>query len=350
MPRQGGQGKGKPKKKDRDFGRALIRQQSQGSHGYLGTKPEPTHKNMQSILEVNALDDYIDLVEMDDVDVEVKRYDTEEPEAPVIIQVAALPKAQELSGETFSQEQLSIPRKPQWTFSMSAEEVDRNEKRSFMEWRHHIAEFENRCTHHQRITPFEKNLEVWRQLWRVCERSNIVIQVVDARNPLLFYTSDLYKYLSSMTPPRQMVLLVNKSDLLTSKQRLAWKEYFNSNNVKHVFYSAFYEQWKLDHAETEHEDDTSSEILDEECVVKYFLSNEQQHSPFLDGQVLTRKILLQIFDILSKGFVRDPAKPFCIGMVGYPNVGKSSCINTLLGVTKSNHGILSFFFLFVFLF
>lgn len=28
----------------------------------------------------------------------------------------------------------------------------------------------------------------------------------------------------------------------------------------------------------------------------------------------------------------------CVGMVGYPNVGKSSVINTLLGVSKSTHG------------
>ena len=26
------------------------------------------------------------------------------------------------------------------------------------------------------LTPFEKNLEVWRQLWRVLERSDIVVQ------------------------------------------------------------------------------------------------------------------------------------------------------------------------------
>ena len=36
------------------------------------------------------------------------------------------------------------------------------------------------------MTPFEKNLEVWRQLWRVVERSKVVVQIVDARNPLLF--------------------------------------------------------------------------------------------------------------------------------------------------------------------
>lgn len=33
------------------------------------------------------------------------------------------------------------------------------------------------------LTPFEKNLEVWRQLWRVLERSDIVVQ---ARQPTYF--------------------------------------------------------------------------------------------------------------------------------------------------------------------
>ncbi len=30
------------------------------------------------------------------------------------------------------------------------------------------------------LTPFEKNIEVWRQLWRVLERSDIVVQVTSA--------------------------------------------------------------------------------------------------------------------------------------------------------------------------
>ncbi len=36
------------------------------------------------------------------------------------------------------------------------------------------------------VTPYEKNMEVWRQLWRVVERSDLLIQIVDARHPLLF--------------------------------------------------------------------------------------------------------------------------------------------------------------------
>jgi hypothetical protein len=36
------------------------------------------------------------------------------------------------------------------------------------------------------LTPFERNLEVWRQLWRVLERSDIVVQV---RNTSLTYVA-----------------------------------------------------------------------------------------------------------------------------------------------------------------
>ena len=44
------------------------------------------------------------------------------------------------------------------------------------------------------LTPFEKNLEVWRQLWRVVERSDILVQVVDARDPLCYRSEDLEDY------------------------------------------------------------------------------------------------------------------------------------------------------------
>jgi large subunit GTPase 1 len=68
---------------------------------------------------------------------------------------------------------------------MSAAEVDRREKDAFMIWRRSIAALEES---HQglKVTPFEKNLEVWRQLWRVIERSDFAIQIVDARNPLMY--------------------------------------------------------------------------------------------------------------------------------------------------------------------
>ena len=79
------------------------------------------------------------------------------------------------------------------------------------------------------LTPFERNIEVWRQLWRVLERSHLVVQIVDARNPLRFRCEDLDTYVKDIEGPegeqgsgpglRKNLLLINKSDLLTAKQR-----------------------------------------------------------------------------------------------------------------------------------
>lgn len=51
---------------------------------------------------------------------------------------------------------------------MSAQELERRERESFLEWRRSLIRLQedDRLT----LTPFEKNLEFWRQLWRVVER------------------------------------------------------------------------------------------------------------------------------------------------------------------------------------
>lgn len=72
---------------------------------------------------------------------------------------------------------------------------------------------------------------MWRQLWRVLERSHLVVQIVDARNPLRFRCEDLEEYVQDVEGPegeagtgterRKSMLLINKADLLDSKQRFA---------------------------------------------------------------------------------------------------------------------------------
>lgn len=69
------------------------------------------------------------------------------------------------------------------------------------------------------MTPFERNIEIWRQLWRVIERSNLIIQIVDARNPLLFRCADLEKYVLEVEGNKRNLLLINKADFLTHNQR-----------------------------------------------------------------------------------------------------------------------------------
>ena len=58
--------------------------------------------------------------------------------------------------------------RPQWDKSTSAEQLELMERESFLEWRRSLVRLQedDRLT----LTPFERNLEFWRQLWRVVER------------------------------------------------------------------------------------------------------------------------------------------------------------------------------------
>ena len=70
---------------------------------------------------------------------------------------------------------------------MEAHEIQQNENMAFLEWRRDLALVEENNVK-LAITPFEKNVEVWKQLWRVIEKSDILLQIVDARNPYFFYS------------------------------------------------------------------------------------------------------------------------------------------------------------------
>lgn len=69
------------------------------------------------------------------------------------------------------------------------------------------------------LTPYERNLEIWRQLWRVVEKSDLIVQIVDARNPLIFRSEDLEKYVKENGEEKKNLLLINKADMLTVNQR-----------------------------------------------------------------------------------------------------------------------------------
>ncbi|XP_048626782.1 uncharacterized protein LOC125594745 [Brassica napus] len=66
---------------------------------------------------------------------------------------------------------------------MSVEELDANEKQAFLNWRRMFVRLEE--NEKLVLTPFEKNLDIWRQLWRVLERSDLIVMVVDARDVLV---------------------------------------------------------------------------------------------------------------------------------------------------------------------
>ena len=124
---------------------------------------------------------------------------------------------------------LTIPKRPKWNKNQSKIEIDRQENLAFLSWRRELAQLTE--NNDLLLTPFERNLEVWKQLWRVVERCDLIVQIVDARNPLFFRSIDLDKYVTSLSDPdnnkaKNNLLLVNKADMLTRDQRIAWAEYF----------------------------------------------------------------------------------------------------------------------------
>lgn len=263
---------------------------------------------------------------------------------------------------------LKIPRRPKWTAETTADDLHMQENQSFLEWRRGLAilQEEDGIV----MTPYEKNLEFWRQLWRVVERSDVIVQIVDARNPLLFRSEDLEKYVKEVNSNKMNMILINKADFLTEEQRIIWAKYFDKENIKVAFYSATLaaeensksldsiseEDDRKPGSESESEDeeeeksnikkinlkennisvDSIKQVTDE--IAKTVNKAEEQLeiiekklgiSQLNDPNILTRTELIELFRNIHKGSKVTEDRS-TIGLVGYPNVGKSSTINSLM--------------------
>lgn len=122
--------------------------------------------------------------------------------------------------------EVPIPMRPDWT-GKTAAQLEADEAKYFGEWLESIY----RQYGQARLNHFEHNLEVWRQLWRVCERSDILLVVVDARQPILNFPPSLYHYITRHLR-KPMILVLNKIDLLPNDVVNAWLEYFHARYPK----------------------------------------------------------------------------------------------------------------------
>jgi large subunit GTPase 1 len=66
----------------------------------------------------------------------------------------------------------------------------------------------------------------------------VIVQIVDARNPLLFRSEDLESYVRTVDARKQNLLLINKADMMTHRQRKAWADYLNGAKIPYQFFSA----------------------------------------------------------------------------------------------------------------
>jgi len=116
-----------------------------------------------------------------------------------------------------------IPMRPTWDEYTSPDQLEESEKKAFTAWMAGIYDKFPR----ERLNFFEHNLEVWRQLWRALERSDIAVIVLDARCPLFHFPEAIYSYITQ-DMGMDVCCLLNKVDLVPPAATTAWLEFFEN--------------------------------------------------------------------------------------------------------------------------
>ncbi|KAM4045920.1 nucleolar GTP-binding protein 2 [Anomaloglossus baeobatrachus] len=125
---------------------------------------------------------------------------------------------------------------------------------------------------------------IWGELYKVIDSSDVVIQVLDARDPMGTRSPHIEAYLKKEKPWKHLLFVLNKCDLVPTWATKRWVARLSEDYPTLAFHSS--------------------------------LTN-----PFGKGAFIQ---LLRQF-----GKLHTDKKQISVGFIGYPNVGKSSVINTL---------------------
>lgn len=347
--------------------------------------------NLQSVTEQSNLDDFLATAELAGTEFAAEKLNIQfvDPQKHTGLKTEDLERIKQLHKE--HETLLRIPRRPHWDESTTAEQLDNMEREAFLQWRRGLSSLQE--IEGIIMTPYEKNLEFWRQLWRVIERSDIIVQVVDARNPLLYQCIDLEEYVKEVDSRKVNVLLINKADFLSDSQRQKWKEHFDKAGTRVAFWSALEEteryekaereereaenisepEFEEDYDDEEEEEEEDEEMLDDPNNIKN--ENQQQEETRVESEAISAEAASSAINKVNdndklvtehshnstraeaSGGLNNNVKVFnaeelldyfksihqgekvtegqtTVGMVGYPNVGKSSTINAILKTKK----------------
>ncbi|KAI7487252.1 nuclear/nucleolar GTP-binding protein [Hortaea werneckii] len=125
---------------------------------------------------------------------------------------------------------------------------------------------------------------IWNELYKVIDSSDVVIHVLDARDPLGTRCRSVEKYIREEAPHKHLLFLINKCDLIPTSVAAKWVKLLSQEYPTLAFHAS--------------------------------LTNS-----FGKGTLIS---LLRQFSALHAN-----RKQISVGFIGYPNTGKSSIINTL---------------------
>ncbi|XP_065917035.1 guanine nucleotide-binding protein-like 1 isoform X2 [Dysidea avara] len=254
---------------------------------------------------------------------------------------------------------LDIPKRPPWDYKMSKEKVESQESKMFELYLKEI---------HGHYKPedlsyFEHNLETWQQLWRVLEMSNIVLFITDIRHPALHFSPSLFHHVK-LDMNKDLVLVLNKVDLVPPPVAVAWRAYFQTKfpDLHVILFTSFpkeastYQQVKV-HTKMRRKGRRLLTAVGPEELLKVVegiykgkVDLSAWKSKLESGNVDTIDAVDSMGEESSDDDLHDnnssvPAAQcsailqsenackavVTIGMIGHPNVGKSSLINGLVG-------------------
>ncbi|OAA53965.1 ribosome biogenesis GTPase [Niveomyces insectorum RCEF 264] len=351
---------GKGKGSERRKGGAITRTNHATGEQYITNEHrEAGWVKMRSVTEQGALDEFLATAQLAGTDFTAQKMNNvkiihTDQKNPYLLTAgeerATLKKHKENWGR------LTVPRRPHWNASTTPAELDTLERESFLAWRRELAELQE--NQDLLMTPFERNLEVWRQMWRVIERSDLVVQIVDARNPLLFRSADLEDYVKEVDPRKENLLLINKADMMTPRQRRAWAAHLKTARIAYKFFSAHLakEQNGLRELDESGKEDAniapssfhklklredpiqSTEYEGDEASKCQAIAEKKQFdaqeveaetrdtdsSEDVDTRILTVEELESLFLQLAPKAENHTDQKLQIGLVGYPNVVSST--------------------------
>ncbi|KAJ5480706.1 Nucleolar GTP-binding protein 2 [Penicillium diatomitis] len=125
---------------------------------------------------------------------------------------------------------------------------------------------------------------IWNELYKVIDSSDVVIHVLDARDPIGTRCRSVEKYIREEAPHKHLIFVLNKTDLVPTGVAAAWVRHLSKDYPTLAFHASI-------------------------------------NNSFGKGSLIQ---LLRQFSALH-----SDRKQISVGLIGYPNTGKSSIINTL---------------------
>ncbi|CAL5405826.1 unnamed protein product [Camellia sinensis] len=163
-----------------------------------------------------------------------------------------------------------------------------------------------------RHTMFEKgqSKRIWGELYKVIDSSDVVVQVLDARDPQGTRCYHLEKHLKEHCKHKHMILLLNKCDLVPAWATKGWLRVLSKEYPTLAFHASINKSFGKEGIKEKNLQEPQMELL-----------------PQYPDHLAYTGSLLSVLRQFAR--IKSDKQAISVGFVGYPNVGKSSVINTL---------------------